>query len=61
MKLVFIHPDAKAGRSVSVPGINDAPIAYGAQVEWPDDMADRALATGHWEIPRQPKPKKEAD
>ncbi len=49
MKLRFIHPDAKAGRDVTIPNLHDTPIRYGEEVDWPPDMWRKALETGHWE------------
>jgi hypothetical protein len=49
MKLRFIHPDAKAGGTVRIPGFRSAPIAYGEDVEFSADMVDAALASGNWE------------
>lgn len=49
MKLRFIHPDAKAGRDVTIPNLHDTPIRYGEEVDWPADMWRKALETGNWE------------
>lgn len=49
MILKCIHPDAKAGRDVRVPGFHDAPIKFGEEVDWPPDMWRKALESGNWE------------
>lgn len=53
-KLVFVHPEAKAGRRVDLPGLDMEDLKYGQEYEVPAEMAGPLVETGYWTEPQAP-------